>query len=234
MRSTLERLNRSSGVTALGLAAITIFVAASLFYTDKAPAYAQIPGDAPVGTVVAYAGILPRNDDGTAMEVVTNWYLCNGAPLNSNQFRPLYNRIRAHHGNGSDDSNAATDFNLPDYRGLFLRGVNGTRTGDYADPNTSDADRRPNHPGGTGVGNRVGSVQPDDFQEHDHPINDPGHSHGFEAFREDGAGAPGQAFPRNPNGFRTGNERTNITVLNRGGRETRPNNAYVYFLVRVR
>jgi len=54
----------------------------------------------------------------------------------------------------------STTFNLPDLRGMFLRGVNGSRNDVFADPNNTDR----TNISGTKVGNVVGSLQDDAFQ----------------------------------------------------------------------
>ncbi len=72
-------------------------------------------GVLPVGSVVAFAGKKEK--------IPANWMLCNGAALSSASYRELYAVIDSCWGNGSDDSLTATDFNLPDLQGMFLRGV---------------------------------------------------------------------------------------------------------------
>ena len=193
--------------------------------------------EVPIGTVVAYAGVLPANDNGSLMIVVPpDWLLCNGAGVSSTQFPLLWAAIQASHGNGSDDLSPISDFNLPDYRGLFLRGVNGPRTDLYCDPNRSDGERPANHPGGS-VGNRVGSVQSDQILSHEHKTDDPGHSHTFGWGNEVEAG--GLAYersrdPRDASQLSTGSAKTNVTIQATGGKESRPKNAYVHYIIRAR
>lgn len=187
----------------------------------------------PVGTVAAFGGeILDTNG---IVEVRPGWLLCNGAAVRDTDFPALFQAIQASHGNGQDSDFPlpGASFNLPDYRGLFLRGVNGSKTGQFSDPNHTNADRSANHLGGN-IGNRVGSVQLDEVKTHNHPISDPGHAHPFDAFRTSGAGAAGQAFPNNSNGLGTGPAVTNINVLNSGGSESRSKNAYVHYIIRAR
>jgi microcystin-dependent protein len=62
--------------------------------------------------------------------------LCNGAPVSRTTFNKLYSNIGDTYGNGD----GSTTFNLPDFRGAFLRGAgtNGSRTmangSNYAGP----------------------------------------------------------------------------------------------------
>jgi microcystin-dependent protein len=228
MKRTLERLNRLSGLATVSLAIISLLVVISMVYTDKSPAYAQSP-NVPIGTIVAFAGEVV--DTGEVVEVRPGWLLCNGAALRSQgRFQQLFLAIRAAHGNGSDDTIPGTNFNLPDLRGLFLRGVSGQRTD--RDPNLSDTERLANHLGGN-PGNRVGSVQDDAFESHNHSITDRGHSHPFTFFNEDGSGNPGGSFPRNGRSASTDPATTGITINNNGGAETRPKNAYVNYIIRA-
>lgn len=166
----------------------------------------------PIGTILAWAG--QRNT------IPANWRLCNGDELERSQFPQLFNAIGTVWG-----GTATTRFRIPNLNGRFLRGVDNGAGLDPGDNRT---------PLGTAPADDVGSVQPEDFRSHDHPITDPGHSHSITGFRVDGAGGVGQAFPRDSNSFGTSTDRTNITVQPRGGAETRPDNASVYWIIRVR
>lgn len=176
-----------------------------------------------IGTVVAYAGEVI--DTGGVVEVPnagSGWFLCNGAPVNSHQFPDLFDAIGAAHGNGSDDMNPATDFNLPDHRGYFLRGVSGSTN---RDPDTGDGDRPANHPGGN-VGNRVGSVQADNLINHRHTTQ----GHHLEA--EGGSGFHGSGFASNSAPSAAWDRPFPTTDV--GGRETRAKNAYVNWIIKAR
>lgn len=62
----------------------------------------------PTGTVIAYAGEIPP----------TGWLLCNGSAISRSANPALFLAIGTSHGIGD----GSTTFNLPDYRGTFLRG----------------------------------------------------------------------------------------------------------------
>ena len=194
---------------------------------------ALVTATPPVGTVVPFAGEIL--DTAGIVEVRPDWLLCNGAAVRDTDFPALFQAIQASHGNGQDSDFPlpGASFNLPDYRGLFLRGVNGAKAGPFNDPSHANADRPANHLGGN-IGNRVGSVQLDEGKRHNHQINDPGHTHAFDGFRTQGAGAVGEAFPSDGNHFGTSRAITNITIQNSGGEESRPKNAYVHYLIRCR
>lgn len=97
----------------------------------------------PIGAVFPFAGVnVPASIRG-------NWVLCDGAPKEGGaEFKPLFSAIGYAHGNPG-----AGKFNLPDYRGAFLRGVDGGRG---YDPDARA--RTPVKPGGN-AGDLVGSAQ---------------------------------------------------------------------------
>ena len=93
----------------------------------------------PPGTVVPYAG----------STVPSGWLLCDGRAVNRTQFAALFAAISVAHGVGD----SVTTFNLPDYRGRFLRG---TVMGAGRDP---DRTSRISASSGGNAGDNVGSVQ---------------------------------------------------------------------------
>src|SRR5436853_348114 len=94
--------------------------------------------DYPIGAVLSFGG---NENPGTG------WLLCDGRSLSRSQFQPLFDVIGT--ANGGDGNN----FNLPDYRGRFLRGRDG---GVNRDP---DAARRTAAAPGGEAGDKVGSLQ---------------------------------------------------------------------------
>lgn len=106
----------------------------------------------PPGTVVAYAG--PEST------IPEGWLLADGSELKRDDFPRLYAAIRSAHGNGDGTST----FHLPDYRGVFLRGVDGGRG---KDPNASG---RTAAKDGGNTGDKVGSLQEDSIGDHRHDM----------------------------------------------------------------
>lgn len=103
----------------------------------------------PVGTILTYAGAV--TDDGSVIEVQPGYLLCNGAEITGLQYATLKNVLSTAWGNGSDsDPNTV---NLPDLRGMFLRGVDGIAG---TDPDRSS---RTAIASGGNTGNKVGSYQ---------------------------------------------------------------------------
>ena len=87
------------------------------------------------------------------------WILCDGRSLPATQYPELFAVLGTLYGEGGTET--ARTFNIPDYRGLFLRG---TDAGAGLDP---DAGARVG-PNGSGTMNVVGSLQCDALQDHTH------------------------------------------------------------------
>lgn len=72
-----------------------------------------------VGAVVAYAGNIDGNIHEELLE--KGWLLCDGSEVSRVTFADLFERLGRGRIYGRGDG--ANTFNLPDYRGYFLRGV---------------------------------------------------------------------------------------------------------------
>jgi microcystin-dependent protein len=156
----------------------------------------------PIGTVVAFAG--PKSElDKLKSE---GWMECAGQSLDRNKYPTLYGIIGTTYGSG-DSPNSA--FRLPDYRGYFLRAVDGER----------GVDTGPRSGGGQ---NGIGSTEGDMFGSHNHGVTGNG-----------GAGDGGN----NNFIFYGGNPVVNGSTFHKstftGGSETRPKNMSVYYIIRT-
>lgn len=148
----------------------------------------------PTGSVLSYAGTTAPS----------GFLMCDGSAVSRTTYAALYAIVGNHHGSGD----GTTTFNLPDYRGRFLRGVDG---GAGNDPDA--ASRTAMNTGGN-TGDAVGSIQADDFKSHTHAVNT-------------GLGSSGTA----PNsGAQNYQSQTSGAT---GGNETRPKNANVYFIIKT-
>jgi hypothetical protein len=115
----------------------------------------------PIGTVMAFAGEDSQLPDG--------WEYCDGRSLLRSEYPRLYSVIGTTYGNVQ----GSQYFNVPDYRGAFLRGVDTSYALNRASGRDVDRSTRTPHPNGNQVGNRVGTVQEDAFQGHVHaPVTD--------------------------------------------------------------
>jgi microcystin-dependent protein len=141
--------------------------------------------DSPIGSVTAFAG--DAYNLRTKIEA-KGWMMCDGRQLLISDYPELYDVIQDSYG----QSNDAKYFYLPDYRGLFLRGINkglnGNRTDSLADP---DASSRFAIMDGANSGNKVGSVQMDAVQKHRH--------FEFDSQTTNGNGPVITQFPENTN-----------------------------------
>lgn len=205
---------------------------------------------APIGSVIAYAGPVD-----SAHSLPTNWKLCDGSPLKKSDYPALFNAIGITYGDGRDFQDHKVldyDFNLPDYRGYFLRGVAGES---HRDPDI--ALRTAMRQGGN-IGDSVGSVQEDAMQSHTHRgaiatvqvqtgsgaevlRGDDGNAKvgGFTA--TDGVGT--RQFVGVPRGYDPHDDKEvrlsppfdpNIWPPKPKTGETRPKNVNIYYIIRVR
>ena len=159
-----------------------------------------------VGSVAAFAGPTDAIPNG--------WLLCDGRVLpREGAYKRLFDVIKTAHGAGTNSST----FNLPDYRGMFLRGVNLDSNDAFADPN---AKARTNAvASGTATGNQVGSVQTDELKKHSHTFraeNVSKHNNGPYVARDD-------------DGNDTSTTQTTSEV---GGDESRPKNICVHYIIK--
>ncbi len=149
----------------------------------------------PAGVVVPFA----------AFAAPTGWLECDGSAVSRTVFATLFAVLGEAYGNGD----GSTTFNLPDYRGEFLRGFDNTAGND---PN---AGSRTDRGDGT-TGDEVGTKQLDEFESHTHS------NVGFNNFLFVGAypgfTGSGDAYSQIPSGAS-------------GGSETRPRNVNVMYII---
>jgi microcystin-dependent protein len=175
----------------------------------------------PPGSIIAFgAGAAPAG-----------WLLCDGRALRSADHPVLFAVIAKTWGDGTTGIGAdgSTDFNVPDFRGHFLRGAD---LGAGRDPEASTRTRMA--PGGAQNDN-VGSVQNGQIQTHLHAITDQPHAHGISLDTTGGFnGSHVQGSDRALNGSASTNAAyTGITGTNdAGGTETRPINASVNYIIK--
>src|SRR5262249_50919875 len=139
------------------------------------------------------------------------------------KFKSLYDAIRTSWG-----SPGPGKFNVPDLRGLFLRGADEVSR---RDPDS--ATRTESAPGANKSG--VGSLQSDGFISHVHAVIDPGHAHTVPAVILVGGGGNAAADTRNRanlSPYHTYSATTGITIAPSGIAETRPKNVYVNYLIK--
>ena len=146
------------------------------------------------------------------------YLFCNGAAVSRSVYAELFQKIGTTHGSGD----GSTTFNLPDYRGRFLRGQD---TGIARDPDR--ASRTAMNSGGN-AGDNVGSVQGGQIQSHNHEeglktaiVNDLPYQYGTVGRSGNGVG-----------GFAAQTSQRSGLTSSTGGGETRPLNAYVNYFIK--
>lgn len=178
----------------------------------------------PPGTIVAYGG--------TALP--SGWLHCDGASLSRSGHAQLFAAIGTAYG-----ASSATTFNVPDFRGRFLRGVD---RGAGRDPDS--ATRSAMNAGGN-TGDNVGSVQ-------DWATGDPGfstsstggHVHAFSDYYfsenisggvNNWLGSAWSDFDNTPRAVSksTATAGTHSHAITGGDAETRPQNGYVEWMIKL-
>jgi hypothetical protein len=163
-------------------------------------------GIVPIGSIITFAAPDSRIPDG--------WLLCNGQLVSRKKYPDLWIIIGALYGSGD----GSTTFNLPDLRGMFLRGVD---DGAGRDPDSHSRLAQKNSDGGTGsgTGDYVGSRQADEYASHDHLFSSTG---GYQGGNQ-----------KLWEGTKSGGHADISKTAKSGGKETRPQNVYVNFIIRA-
>ena len=186
-------------------------------------------GELPVGAVTAFAGPLGAPDSSsppatvTPQAAVTNpleawgWTYCDGRSLSCAEYPELFAVLGYVYGG------TGSNFNIPDYRGYFLRG-DGTNT-----QNDPDIATRSAPPGGKGESNGVGSVQSFALETHEHTYSS---APAPAATSPSGtaAGAPSLTSTLTTGGPVPGSGQTNKVLVSQN--ETRPLNVYVNYIIK--
>jgi microcystin-dependent protein len=162
------------------------------------------------------------------------YLVCDGSEVSRASYPALFISLGSGTLHGVGDG--STTFNLPDYRGKFMRGVDGVAGND------PDKTTRTHPVSGAVVGNVVGSVQGHANESHTH-VQD-AHSHGLgddnglQAFASSGVQGAGGVLTPNVQGTPT-NYQYNTTAAktatnqDSGGNESRPKNVNVNYIVKV-
>jgi microcystin-dependent protein/alpha-tubulin suppressor-like RCC1 family protein len=151
-----------------------------------------------IGFIYSYSG----------STVPSGFLLCDGTTYSRTGYPSLFAVIGTSYGAGD----GSTTFNVPDLRGYYLRGVDGT-----AGRDPDKATRTAMNSGGN-TGNQIGSVQVDAFASHTHTYNQ------GSALSTQAQGGTGSA-----SNYGYTNTSTNTGAT--GGNETRGKNAYCNFII---
>lgn len=165
----------------------------------------------PPGSVTAYVGT----------SAPTGWLMCDGSAVSRTTYSALYGIISTTHGTGD----GSTTFNLPDYRGRFLRGHD-----DGAGRDPDAASRTAMNTGGN-TGDAVGTLQGDAFESHDHGGG--AHGHPTILVTEHYDDTPGSDKTYFTVGSGSAITTSGDIIDAEGGNETRPLNATVNYIIKV-
>lgn len=149
------------------------------------------------------------------------WVVADGSAISRATYARLFAAIGTMYGPGD----GVATFNLPDYRGQFLRGVTGTTAND------PDATTRTNRGDGT-TGNNVGTKQQDEFNSHNHELKTSSGGAGVHITLADSPLNDGVGWEQTAaNAIPFAGAPPAITY-NQGGNETRPVNVYVLYCIK--
>lgn len=173
----------------------------------------------PPGTIIAYGGAVTDPGGRPIVEPVPGYLLCNGAViddvLEDGKYADLKAVLSTRWGNGQDGDSETV--NLPDLRGVFLRGWSGAASDGFVDEDRYSEGIRVARLSGGATANAVGSFQQDEFQEHSHKRR-------YYQGAGGGDGTPYVYGSYGPTGL------TSSSL--EGESETRPKNAYVAYLIK--
>jgi microcystin-dependent protein len=170
----------------------------------------------PVGTVVAFAGA----PDG----IPDDWMPCDGRPLSRKDYKDLFSKLTVAGVPVWGKGDGITTFNLPNLQGLFLRGVEGG-SGPDPDKNRAIGSRQPF---ATALPQTT-QFQTDTFPNHVHP-----HLFETQAGRQNGGLGTVAPAPRGPDQNTGPAGAHSHKVVAGGDTETRPVNAAIVWIIKVR
>lgn len=216
MKNSYTHLAKEFLSIKIGLVFMANFLAFSTFaqsvptYDDdpEVSGFNQVNQTNPVGTIIAIAG----------SSRPIGYLFCDGRSVSKTDYPELYEAIKDTYGESGNN------FNLPDLRGQFLRGFNGS--------SNVDADRKNENKG-------IGTSQGDQFKSHNHGMQNAGnHRHEIKGLAREGgsnAGTSGSgvndAVSHNKHTEYAGSHKH--TIDHKGGTETRPMNIAVAYYIKA-
>ena len=177
------------------------------------PGFPVLQPQLPAGCIIAFAGPLTEQNS-TPVESM-GWLVCDGRTLQIAQYPALYAALGTQYGGNPNQD----EFQIPDLRGQFLRGV-AVNTSQDPDLNSRTPANQSN-PGS----DPVGSIELDALETHAHDYQ------GFQqtAPAQEGADVAAPTSATTPTGapVSIGNVQVRVST------ETRPKNVYVYYLIKA-
>lgn len=185
--------------------ATTAYVDTGLQAATNSLNAAIVASYAPTGSVTMW----------TTTTAPTGYLICNGAAISRTTYAALFAVLGTIYGPGD----GSTTFNLPDLRGVFVRGLDNGRALDG--------------------GRTIGTYQESENKSHGHAVSDPGHGHGLDVVMGSSGvgGGFNQAAPQaNETPTTRGNARvayTNIGIVASGIHESRPRNVALNYIIKI-
>jgi hypothetical protein len=164
----------------------------------------------PAGAIIPFGGPVDK--------IPAGWLLCDGTAYDRTGYPELFAVIGTSW--GYYESDPENTFRVPDLRGVVLRGVSGTSSDAFKDP---DNTIRISRYSGGAFGNNVGSYQADELKSHRHQWK-----YYYEG-DDEGFGSSNWEFTWSQAGTIPD---ANQPVMATGGSETRSKNAYVNFIIK--
>lgn len=213
---------------------LLVVITLSLFgFSDNQIELNQATNELPIGTIVIWAGENPPNND---------WEICIGQRKLKSTNSKLYEAIGGYW--NKDVGQNEDFFQLPDLRGVFIRGVNGSRNDIY-----KDVGPRKSTTGILNLNNSVGSfqyyatalptvtnfrIEIDESGKHGHTIEF-GRSDKQAVSQIDRTRFIDLESANDGGSVRTNQSgsHTHSAIIIGGDSETRPNNAYVNYIIKV-
>ncbi|UJH68806.1 phage tail protein [Allomuricauda sp. SCSIO 65647] len=188
---------------------ITTLLIIGLSFTEM---YGQ--SEVPVGTILIWSG--------PSSTIPNGWKICDGDYLLVTAYPELHKVVQDYWGPYREsNSGHAISYKLPDLRGIFIRGVNDARNDSFED---KDKDKREST---KGTPNEVGSFQRHAIQTHSHRIGEGTSDKQANSQRERTRFAD---FYKEKNGTP---HTTSDPISANLSSETRPNNAYVHYIIKA-
>lgn len=199
--NSLDRGGRSAMTAALPMGGFPINNLATPSNSTDAATKAYVDIAMPSGAVMSFA----------MSTAPSGWLICDGSAVSRTAYAALYAAIGSTWGAGD----GSTTFNIPDFRGAFLRGFDNGR--------------------GYDTGRVFASYEADAFASHNHSVSDPGHSHVVvgAAINGTGSGNTVAGALLGVTNATTTAATTGISIASTGGAETRPKNYAIQYCIKV-
>lgn len=213
LTNSLDRLGRGGMTANLAMGGFKISGLGAATLAGDAARLSDVQGYLPAGTIIMHGAATPP----------TGWLECDGSAVLRTTQAVLFAAISTTWGVGD----GTTTFNLPDFRGYFLRGYD--------------------HGAGIDPARVFASLQADALKAHthtqnahNHGVSDPGHAHTVPIAISGSAASAGGLFttvgsPTSTTSAVTGITIQNATAVNQstGGTETAPKNKACLFIIRT-